>query len=37
VLYRSYDLAAPFTSVLLVLIAILFARSVAARRGPQRV
>jgi hypothetical protein len=33
VLSQSYNLAAPFTSVLLVLVAILFARSLAARRA----
>jgi hypothetical protein len=33
VLHHSYNLAAPFTSALLVLVAILFARSLAARRA----
>ena len=33
VLHQSYNLAAPFTSALLLLVAILFARSLAARRA----
>ena len=33
VLHQSYNLATPFTSALLVLVAILFARSLAARRA----